>query len=427
MYHKIKIFILVFAIFLIPNIASFSKESAEFSNASTSQKIDILAEEIEKLKNQELFGGELEENHEHGFGPAASKVYNTARGLAIGGYGEIVNKSYLAGDNYDQSDAYRGILYVGYKFDDEWSLNTEVEFEHGDESYLEFAYVDYLPKATDGKLGARAGLLLLPFGIINEQHEPILFHGVYRPWVENKLLPTTSRENGVGLFGSLLENKINYKLYYVTSWKYPGAAKAGNTMRNFRGKGSQTVSNEFATIGRVQYNINNKNMIGFSIYDGNINPDSSVANYKVNDARTSVRMISAFTKGEMYGIEYAALYHENRFSHVKRLNDTLSGAANTKFGKKQIGYYYEVAKDIGKYINSSWYIAPFFRYEFLDFHDDVESSAARNVDYQMEYHTTGISIKPIYNIVLKADYTRYTDGGTNGDARLLNLGLGYVF
>ena len=198
-------------------------------------------------------------------------------------------------------------------------------------------------------------------------------------------------------------------------------------MRNFRGKGSQTVSNEFATIGRVQYNINSKNMIGFSIYDGNINPDSSVANYKVNDARTSVRMISAFTKGEMYGIEYAALYHENRFSHVKRLNDTLSGAANTKFGKKQIGYYYEVAKDIGKYINSSWYIAPFFRYEFLDFHDDVESSAARNVDYQMEYHTTGISIKPIYNIVLKADYTRYTDGGTNGDARLLNLGLGYVF
>ena len=39
----------------------------------------------------------------------------------------------------------------------------------------------------------------------------------------------------------------------------------------------------------------------------------------------------------------------------------------------------------------------------------------------------GLSVKPIYNIVLKADYTRYTDGGTNGDARLLNLGLGYVF
>ena len=94
MYHKIKIFILVFAMFLMPSISSFSKEGAEFSNASTSQKIDILAEEIEKLKNQELFGGELEENHEHGFGPAASKVYNTARGLAIGGYGEIENKSY---------------------------------------------------------------------------------------------------------------------------------------------------------------------------------------------------------------------------------------------------------------------------------------------------------------------------------------------
>ena len=46
----------------------------------------------------------------------------------------------------------------GYKFDDEWSLNTEIELEHVDESYLEFAYIDYDPKSFDGKLGFRAGL-----------------------------------------------------------------------------------------------------------------------------------------------------------------------------------------------------------------------------------------------------------------------------
>ena len=419
------IFILVIVSFLVLNTPLFSKESVEFSGASTSEKIDILAAEIEKFKNQELFSGEL--GSQKGFGPAASKVYNTSKGLAIGGYGEIVNKSYLAGDNYDQSDAYRAVLYVGYKFDEEWTLNTEIEIEHGDEAFLEFAYVDYSPKPTNGKLGARAGLLLLPLGIINEQHEPVLFHGVYRPWVENKIIPTTSRENGVGLFGSLVDNKIDYKLYYVTAWKYPGTSKTGAGMRDFRGKGSQTTSNEFATIGRLQYNIDSKNMIGVSIYDGKINPSSSVTNYKVNDPRTKVRMLSLFTKGELYGIEYAALYHENSFSHVQRLNNTLTTAAYNQFGKKQVGYYYEVAKDMGKYLGSSWYIAPFFRYEFLDFHDEVDSSAYKNSDYETEYHTMGLSIKPIYNIVLKVDYTRYTDGGVNGDSRLLNLGLGYVF
>ena len=53
----------------------------------------------------------------------------------------------------------------------------------------------------NGLLGFRAGLLLLPTGIINELHEPTLFHGVYRPQTENLLL----RENGVGIFGETAE------------------------------------------------------------------------------------------------------------------------------------------------------------------------------------------------------------------------------
>ena len=120
-------------------------------------------------------------------------VYNTSKGLAIGGYGEIFNTAYLTSDKADKSDAYRGVFYIGYKFDDEWSLNTEIELEHVDESYLEFAYIDYDPKSLDGKLGFRAGLLLLPLGIINEIHEPTTYHGVFRPWVENKLIPTSKK------------------------------------------------------------------------------------------------------------------------------------------------------------------------------------------------------------------------------------------
>ncbi|MEE2975420.1 MAG: hypothetical protein VX343_03085, partial [Thermodesulfobacteriota bacterium] len=61
------------------------------------------------------------------------------------------------------------------------------------------------------------------------------------------------------------------------------------------------------------------------------------------------------------------------------------------------------------------------------FHDEVEASAERNIDYRTKYHTTGISVKPIYNIVLKADYTRYLDGARDGDYRALNLGIGYIF
>ena len=53
-----KIFLLAFIVLLASNMSSFSKETAStgdmLSGASTSEKIDILADEIEKLKNQKL-------------------------------------------------------------------------------------------------------------------------------------------------------------------------------------------------------------------------------------------------------------------------------------------------------------------------------------------------------------------------------------
>ena len=306
-FKKFRVLLLVLlALLVVPFSSSFSKEEASlgssFSGASTDEKISILAEEVERLRNQELFGGEIGTTNK-GFGPAASKVYNTSKGLAIGGYGEIFNTAYLAGDKADKSDAYRGVFYIGYKFDDEWSLNTEIELEHVDESYLEFAYIDYDPKSFDGKLGFRAGLLLLPLGIINEIHEPTTYHGVFRPWVENKLIPTTSRENGAGIYGTLMDGKVDYKWYYVTSWQQPASSKKGAGMRDFRGKGGSTVSNHFANVAKLEYHVNDSTDVGFSIFDGEINP-SGVA--KVNDSNASVRMLTAYIQGEYNCLLYTS-------------------------------------------------------------------------------------------------------------------------
>ena len=74
-FKKVRVLLLVvFALLVVPCSNSFSKESADlnsssFSSASTDEKISILAEEIETLRNQELYGGEI--GSVKGFGPAA--------------------------------------------------------------------------------------------------------------------------------------------------------------------------------------------------------------------------------------------------------------------------------------------------------------------------------------------------------------------
>ncbi|MCZ7627345.1 MAG: hypothetical protein M5R38_17705 [Candidatus Methylomirabilis sp.] len=148
------------------------------------RKTSILAEEMEAIKKRYILPETAELKSAYGLGPAASKVYQTQRGLAIGGYGEasaifFVNDKDQPGKQRNFGDLLRFVTYIGYKFTDRIVLNSEIEFEHakvgattssgsGDVE-VEFANLDFL--FTDW-LNFRAGLLLIPMGFLNEMHEP---------------------------------------------------------------------------------------------------------------------------------------------------------------------------------------------------------------------------------------------------------------
>ena len=56
-------------------------------------------------------------------------------------------------------------------------------------------------KLTD-HFGARAGLMLIPLGFLNESHEPTAYYGVFRNFVETAIIPTTWREGGLAVYGN---------------------------------------------------------------------------------------------------------------------------------------------------------------------------------------------------------------------------------
>src|SRR5436309_5161415 len=155
--------------------------------AELERKIEVLAGEIEAMRIGEAAEAK---GSDYGLGPAASKIYRTERGLSIGGYGEMLY-SHFGSPQPARADLERAVLYVGYKFNDRWLLNMEVEHEHaGEEVDVEFAYLDYLwrPEAN-----FRAGLLLVPMGFLNELHEPTVYLGARRPDVEQLIIPATWR------------------------------------------------------------------------------------------------------------------------------------------------------------------------------------------------------------------------------------------
>ncbi len=177
--------------------------------------------------------------------------------FSFGGYGELhLNKldqenRLSSGDDKDEIDLHRFVMFTGYRFSDTLRFFSELEVEHSlagegknGEVEVEQAYIQW-DYAQNHRLNA--GLFLLPVGILNETHEPDTFYGVERNNVENRIIPSTWWEGGLGLNGEI-----------APGLTYDFAAHSGLNMdrgivRNGRQKVSEAKADNFAYTGRIKY------------------------------------------------------------------------------------------------------------------------------------------------------------------------------
>ena len=146
----------------------------------------------------------------------------TNSSTAIGGYGELTLNAPSNGPNV--VDMRRIVLYIGHNFTEKLRFYGELELEHAvtsaddaGEFELEQAFLDYLAWRP---LNFRAGVILVPMGIINIYHEPPTFNGVDRPETDTVIIPSTWREPGAGVFGDI--RGLRYQAYVVNGFKANG-------------------------------------------------------------------------------------------------------------------------------------------------------------------------------------------------------------
>lgn len=187
--------------------------------------------------------------------------------LTIGGYGEAVYSHHFYSDNvfrYSHADRYKdapgygrvdiphAVIMLGYDFGRGWSVGTEIEFEHGGveaaveketeetgefeqeiERGGEVALEQFWVQKSFGKhLNIRAGHIVVPVGMTNNNHTPNMFFGVYRPEGENTIMPCTWHETGVSVWGRAgafryevqLLPSLNSNLFNDAGWVHNGSA-----------------------------------------------------------------------------------------------------------------------------------------------------------------------------------------------------------
>ena len=386
------------------------------------RRIEALTSELERTR----LGDEVVEADSSlmGLGPAASKVYKVRQGVSVGGYGEILYENYAAdredgtlSGSVDKTDALRAIVYVGYKFNDRLLINSEIEIEHAKEAYLEFAYLEY--RFSDA-IGVRAGLLLSPMGLVNELHEPPVFLGTKRPYTENQIIPTTWRENGVGVFGGT--ESIAYRAYLMTSFNGSGGFSAKG-LRGGRQKGAKALSQDFGVVGRLDYVGVPGLLVGASAFRGETAQDQMINGLEVG-GRTLIWEVHGDYKSN--GVELSVLIAGARVDDVVQLNEIRSLTGSKGIGEDMGGWYVQASYDLLRNTGSEHQIRPYVRYERLNTQRKVPSDFTADPAMDKSILSIGMAWKPVPQVVMKADYNGHSNKAGTG-VNQLNVALGYLF
>ena len=280
--------------------------------AELERRLDLLAEEVERLRSGEAdqAGPSADAARAIGLAPSAAATYGRGRGVSIAGYGEMLYERFAAENEAGalsgrgaQLDFLRAILYAGYRFNDRFLFNSEIEVEHADEISVEFAYVDFKAHAH---LGVRGGMLLIPMGLVNEFHEPTVFLGAERPVTENRIIPSTWRENGGGVYGSF--DRVAFRAYVVTGFN--GSSFSSGGVRGGRQKGGQARASDMACTGRVDVTPTPGVFVGASLYTGGAGQGDVVVDGREVDVGTTI--VDLHGQAQIRGLDLRGLYARAR-------------------------------------------------------------------------------------------------------------------
>lgn len=341
----------------------------------------------------------------------------------ISGYMELHYNSREAADA--TLDFHRFVLILNHSFSPRLRFVGELELEHalvegGEESgevELEQAYVDFLLTRA---FNLRAGMLLVPIGIINERHEPPVFQGVERPFVDTVIVPTTWFEGGAGVHGEIGRG-LRYRAYVMAPLNALEFS-ADEGIANGRQKGSESNVRRAAFAGRTEY-VGVPNLtLGASVWSG-------TSNFLAPRVDATVRIGEADVRYKHDRLELRGEFAQIAIGDAARLNQAIQQLTgiSPNVARTLRGFYGEAAYRV-------WASGPgrdlvtFVRYENFDTQFRMPSGYVPLKEFDRSAWVAGATYYPDPDIAVKVDYVRQrNESGVLKSPNSFNLGLGWWF
>jgi uncharacterized small protein (DUF1192 family) len=385
------------------------------AQSTIEQKIESLQQEVERLKQESRLRKEQ-------VAPAPASDSATA----IFGYGEFNYNRFRDSERTSKADLRRFVIGFGHRFNDELSLQSEVEIEHaiasaGDrgEVAIEQAYLNY--RFSDAA-NVKGGLFLIPLGILNETHEPPTYYGVERNEVETRIIPTTWRELGFGLHG-LVGQGFKYDLGITTGFNSGKLDDPSTGIRSAHQEGQLADAKDLSVYGALNYQAPGL-LAGGGLFTGNTGQNGQ-ANPLLKGVSARLTLWDVHAKYSVAGFDLQALYAAGTLGDADKVNAVTSTATTPFAAPKSLkGWYGQAAYHV--YRRGDLDVAPFVRLERFEIRQQEDAALGLFQDPKNleRVRTIGVNFKLHPQVVLKTDIQRYKVDGTKNR---FNIGLGYMF
>ncbi|MDZ5457841.1 hypothetical protein [Azohydromonas lata] len=365
--------------------------------------------------------------------PAAAPAGYAAAAPAAGepatvitGYGEVNYNRYKNDAKKTEADLRRAVIGIQHRFDDKTKVVTELEVEHAvssaddvGEVALEQAYVEH--QFTDTWAG-RAGLFLIPMGLLNENHEPTAYYGVERNFVETAIIPSTWREGGIQAVGSF-DNGLTVQAGVSTGFNISGwSTEEGreSPLGTIHQEMAQARGRDLSLFGALNWRGVPGLLVGGGVFSGGASQAQTL-----NKSRVTLWDVhTRWTPGRW---DLAAVYARGSISNSAALNTEFgfAGAAAPIPARFDGGYVQAAYKlwESGRYA-----LKPFVRAERFNtgrrYAQGLGPAGAPNGLPAERVLTAGANFDIGSGVVLKADIQRFKQ---DKSMDRFDLGLGWSF
>jgi hypothetical protein len=422
--------------------------AAHASEAELLQRIDKMAAELEQIKaelaatrqkadavekKQDTYAATLPAAAAPTPAPAPAPATEVAAGPApaqtvLGGYGEINYNRPTRNASQAQTDVRRAVIGIQHRFDERTKLVSEFEWEHAiasasdrGESAVEQLYVE---REFNNGLRAKAGLFLIPAGLLNENHEPTAYYGVERNFVETAIIPSTWREAGLGV-SRTHDNGLSWEVGVTTGFdltKWDAAASEGreSPLGSIHQEGQLAKSRNLSTYGALNWRGMPGLLLGGSVFTGKAG--HATTGFAAPDARVTLWDLHArYTPGRW---DLSGVYARGTISNTDALNLTFAGNP-TPVPSSFRGWYAQAAYRLWK--SGDYALSPFVRYERFNTAVAYASTSeglgvAPGPDERVA--TIGANLRIGEGVVLKADYQKFKEDRSRDR---VDLGVGFSF